>query len=262
MKKALVVVSFGTTYPDTLKKTIAAIERDLAEAFPDRELRRAFTSGFVRKKIEFRDNVRIDGVLEALEALHLEGYEDVLVQPTHLINGEETERMMKEVAIFDGYFNHLAVGRPLLTDHQDYERLADAVMSEMPELDENEAIVFMGHGTMHHANPAYAAFEYVLHAKGYHQSYVGTVEGYPTIQEVIQKLDKTLSVRTVYTVPLLIVAGEHATKDMNGNDLKSWKNQLILHHYKPIPVMKGLGEYESVRAIFVDHANRALERKA
>ena len=47
MKKALLVVSFGTSYHDTREKNIAACERDLAASCPDRTLFRAFTSGTV-----------------------------------------------------------------------------------------------------------------------------------------------------------------------------------------------------------------------
>ena len=36
-KKAILAVSFGTSHWDTLEKNIAAIERDLAAAFPDKE---------------------------------------------------------------------------------------------------------------------------------------------------------------------------------------------------------------------------------
>ena len=45
MKKALLVVSFGTSYHDTREKNITACERDLAASCPDRTLFRAFTSG-------------------------------------------------------------------------------------------------------------------------------------------------------------------------------------------------------------------------
>ena len=51
MKKALLVVSFGTTFHDTLEKNIAAIEGDLAAAFPDRDLYRAFTSGMILRRL-------------------------------------------------------------------------------------------------------------------------------------------------------------------------------------------------------------------
>ena len=77
MKKAILAVSFGTTYHDTLKKTIAAIEADLAAAFPDRTLRRAFTSGMIIRRLKERDGLAIDNVTEALERLEAEGFEDV-----------------------------------------------------------------------------------------------------------------------------------------------------------------------------------------
>ena len=34
MNKAILAVSFGTSYPDTLEKTIAATEKALAAAYP------------------------------------------------------------------------------------------------------------------------------------------------------------------------------------------------------------------------------------
>ena len=40
-KQAILAVSFGTSHFDTLEKTIAAIEAELAAAFPERTLRRA-----------------------------------------------------------------------------------------------------------------------------------------------------------------------------------------------------------------------------
>lgn len=67
MKKAILAVSFGTTFPDTLEKNIAAIEADLAAAFPDRTLRRAFTSGMVIRRLREREGLEIDNVAQALE---------------------------------------------------------------------------------------------------------------------------------------------------------------------------------------------------
>lgn len=51
MKKALLVVSFGTSYHDTCEKNIVACERDLAASCPDRDLFRAFTSGMIIRKL-------------------------------------------------------------------------------------------------------------------------------------------------------------------------------------------------------------------
>ena len=65
--KALLVVSFGTSYPETCERTIAAIEADLAAAFPDRQLYRAWTSRIIRRKVKEKTGVSIDSVAEAME---------------------------------------------------------------------------------------------------------------------------------------------------------------------------------------------------
>ena len=93
MKKAILAVSFGTTFPDTLEKNIAAIEADLAAAFPDRALRRAFTSGMVIRRLAERDGVEVDTVAQALDRLRREGFSDVVIQATHVMNGEEYDKL-------------------------------------------------------------------------------------------------------------------------------------------------------------------------
>lgn len=66
MKKALLVISFGTSYPDTCEKNIVACEQDLAASCPDRTLFRAFTSGMIIRKLKQRDNLHIDTPSQAL----------------------------------------------------------------------------------------------------------------------------------------------------------------------------------------------------
>ena len=84
MKKAILAVSFGTTFHDTLEKNIAAIENDLAAAFPDRALRRAFTSGMVIRRLRERDGLEVDNVSQALERL-LAGADRPRKRPTFLL---------------------------------------------------------------------------------------------------------------------------------------------------------------------------------
>ena len=57
MKKGILVVSFGTTHPDTRRLTIEAIERRIEKAFPDYSFYRAFTSGIIIKKMKEREGI-------------------------------------------------------------------------------------------------------------------------------------------------------------------------------------------------------------
>ena len=77
----ILVVSFGTSYNETRAKNIDAIENDIAKAFPDHELRRAFTSGMIIRKLQKRDGVKVDTVTEALEKMADEGIKEVVVKP-------------------------------------------------------------------------------------------------------------------------------------------------------------------------------------
>ena len=88
-KKALLAVSFGTSYPETRKVTIDTLEKTLYAAFPDRTGFSAWTSGFIRKKLLKTTGEKILSVEEALEAMAEDGFSDLLVVPTHLLEGNE-----------------------------------------------------------------------------------------------------------------------------------------------------------------------------
>ena len=201
MKKALLAVSFGTSYRETLEKTIARIEADLAAALPERTLFRAFTSGMILRKLERRDGLHIDDVPQALARLAAEGYEDVLIQPTHIMNGEEFDKLMAQAEPYRARFRRLAFGRPLLTTLEDYRDLTAALSEALPEPEADTAHIFMGHGTEHFANAAYCQLSYMFHDQGRPDVLVGTVEGYPGLEQVLRRLEERPQVRKVVCAP-------------------------------------------------------------
>lgn len=254
--KALLAVSFGTTHEDTLEKNIAAIERDLAAAFPERTLRRAFTSGMVLRRWKKERGVEIDDVPAALERLAGEGYTDLLLQPTHVVNGEEYHKMLQQAELFRDRFDRLAVGAPLLTAAEDYLDLGRVLMEVLPPKAEERAVLYMGHGSEHQANSAYALMEYAFHDLGRSDVIVGTVEGYPDFEAALRRLKERPAVKEVELRPLMTVAGDHAKNDLAGEEEDSWKNILEGMGYRVSCVLTGLGEYPQVRALFVDHARK------
>ena len=254
---ALLAVSFGTSHRDTLEKTIAAIEGALAAAFPERTLRRAFTSGMILRKLA-REGTQIDDVPAALEKLAAEGYTDVLVQPTHIMNGDEYDKMMALAAPYEERFEKLAFGRPLLTETGDYLDAAQALLADLPPQTAGKAILYMGHGTEHFANSCYALLEYVFRDLGRKDMVIGTVEGYPGFGEAVRRIQE-LGADQVELRPLMIVAGDHAKNDLAGEEEDSWKSLLEREGYAVTCVLQGLGEFPSVQALFVKHAKEAEE---
>ena len=125
------------------------------------------------------------------------------------------------------------------------------------ELNDDEMLVLMGHGTDHHANSAYPTLEYTFHALGYNQVLIGTVESFPELKNVMAKLE-IAEKKKVALMPFMLVAGDHAKNDMAGDE-DSWKSQLEDEGYEVRVIMKGLGEFEGIRRIFLEHIEEAME---
>ena len=256
MKKAILAVSFGTSYPDTLRKTIAATEQALAEAFPGWEVRRAFTSGMIIRKLKERDGVEIENVSQAMDRLEQEGYTHVAVQSTHVMHGEEYEKMLSQLEPYRLRMQ-ISVGMPLLHSEGDYTSVAQALLNWLPPLDADEALVLMGHGTTHFANSAYAQMEHMLQGLC-DRVYLATVEGYPALDSVERQLAKRPEIRRLMLAPFMLVAGDHAQNDMSGDE-DSWAEQLKNAGYPVRCILKGLGECPAIRALFVEHCHQAVE---
>lgn len=252
-RKAILVVSFGTSHEDSRKKTIEAIEQKIAEEFTEYKIYRAFTSRMIIAKLE-KSGIHIMTVEEALEQMKAEGVKELIVQPTHVINGIENDDMLEKIKAVSKYFDSIVIGRPLLSDTEDYKRLAEAVVEDNP-VAEDEVLMLMGHGTSHYSNSAYPALEYVFKEMGYTNILVGTVEGYPTFKEAKKQLERT-NKKKVTLLPLMIVAGDHANNDMAGEE-NSWKSRLEQEGYQVVCRIKGLGELDKVQKQFIEHIRAA-----
>ena len=257
-KKALLVVSFGTSHAETREKTIGAIEKNIAAANPEYEIRRAFTSGMILKVLKNRDGLVIDNVAEAMDRLAGEGFREVLIQPTHVIPGDEYDDMVKDVMRFADQFGKISIGKPLLFSIQDQIKVICAIMEQFPELSERDALVLMGHGTEHPVNAVYAALDQQFKDMGYHNVFVGTVEAYPDI-ETVERQVKAFHPNQIHLLPLMVVAGDHAINDMAGDGEDSWKSIFEKAGYQVDCILKGLGEYQQIRDIYLEHTSQARQ---
>ena len=257
VKPVILVVSFGTSYTDNLDLSIGAVENDIAAAFPEYEVRRAFTAQTVID-ILGEGNMEIDNVTEAMERLVADGVKKVVIQPTHVMNGAEYDDVMAEIAPYAGKFEVMAAGKALLTSHEDYEAVIEALLADNENAGSADtALVYMGHGTHHFANAAYSQLEGMMHAEGYENAFVGTVEGFPTL-EVVQSQVAAYGAKKIVLMPLMIVAGDHANNDMAGDEEDAWKVILTNAGYEVECVLEGLGQNAGIRAIIVEHIKAAI----
>ena len=259
VKPVLLAVSFGSSYNETRDVTIGAVEAALQAAYPEYEVRRAFTSQIVIDILEEREKMEIDNVTEAMDRLVADGVKEVVIQPTHVMPGFEYDDVMDEIADYADKFDSMKVGDPLLTSDDDFDALVASLLEETAEYNaEGTAIVFMGHGTHHEANSTYERLQKRLNAAGAANYFVGTVEAEPSLDTVLAAVQATDATKVVL-LPLMIVAGDHANNDMAGDEEGSWKDTFTKAGYEVECVLKGLGQYEGVQNILVEHAGKAIE---
>lgn len=257
-KKAILIVSFGTSYENTRKRTIDAIERDIADAFPACPAYRAWTSKMIIAKLKKRDGIIIHTVKEAMEQMLLDGITDVIVQPTHVINGIENDQMKAAALSFRDRFSSIVFGNPLLTTEEDNQAVVQAVAGEFQDMDQETALVLMGHGTEHYANSVYAALDYRFKDMGHKNIFLGTVEAYPALDSLLRAAD-SFQPKKIVLAPFMIVAGDHAHNDMAGDSPDSWVCQFENAGFEVCPIIKGLGEYPGIRRMYVEHAQKAID---
>lgn len=125
-KAALLMVHFGTTHDDTRALTIDAINQKAKEAFKDVELREAWTSRIVMRRLKARGIEKLNPI-EALEKLKADGYTHILIQSTNIIEGIEMESLRKDVAAMKSSFKEIRIGNPLLYTPEDYEAVIAAI---------------------------------------------------------------------------------------------------------------------------------------
>lgn len=263
MKKAILVVSFGTSYLEPLKNSIENVEDKIRNQFKDYDVHRAFTSHMIIKKLEIVHGLIVEKPEELLERLYIEGYEEVIIQPLHIIPGEEFSYIKNIEVYFKDKFKSIKVGRPIFY-YQGIEGLPEDyslfIKSIKGIIEGEEAVVMMGHGTVHPSNAVYGALQSVLNDEGYKNVFVGTVKGYPNFTSVLNKIKKR-GIKKVLLMPLMLVAGNHAINDMTSEKDNSWKSMLEAEGIEVKLWTKGLGEVDEFAQLYIDRVDDLINNR-
>ncbi len=259
-RQAVLIAVFGTSYPDAAQ----AFERfgtHVRERNPEAELRWAYTSTVVRRKLAARGH-HTESVEEALEHLAADGFRSIAVQSLHTIPGAEYHKVRGDITRFrhreTARDTHIAVGKPLLCGYADTVRVAKAMLAGAPaQRQPDDALVFMGHGSEKHAADLfYIALASVL-GRLDPRALLGTVEGHPTLDDVLEAC-RSGGCRRAWLLPLMAIAGDHALNDMAGEGDDSWQSTLTRAGIACTPVLSGTLDNPGIRNVWLDHLTAAL----
>ncbi len=256
MKKAILIVSFGTTYTETRKKNITAIKEQVRCLYPDVLIEEAVSSATVRAIMKEREHIEAKSIEEAILYLKKQGVTHLVVFPTHVIDGIENNAMKQKALEHQSLFEKMEIADALLTSDEDYIKIAKALWESLKDCVGDAPLILMGHGTEHESDISYTLMEHVLQEYASHPIYIATVEGKRTIFDVIgqMKSQDILNGRVVLA-PFMLVAGDHANNDMAG-DTDSFASVLREAGYAPECILRGLGEYSAIRQIYLEHLHK------
>ena len=257
---AILLVTFGTSIPSA-QAAFANIEAQVKKTFPGVEVRWAYTSYIIRKKLA-KEGTVLDSPEIALAKLMEEGYSRVAVQSLHMIPGQEFHDIYTNAEMFErmaGGFDKVMVAYPLLSSDEamnEVVKILPAVMIPKERTPE-DAVVLMGHGTHFPSDAIYSAMMYKFQNAD-PNIYVGTVEGHPTFDDVKAMLVKK-GIKKAYLLPFMSVAGDHARNDMAGDEADSWKIMLTQAGIECVPVLKGVGEYDALVDLWIENLKVAMK---
>ena len=243
MLKSIVVVSFGSMDAEVRASTIDSLAHEISVTYPTYEIRQAYTSNFIVKKL-FRHGVLVQTVSEQIANLRAEGYEEIVLLPTHFTAGEEFQNKIKPQVADD-----VKILPPLLSPKcdTDFDKkvLATAINCFAPA---DEDLVLVGHGSPNVHNPTYENFQRLIDER-YKNIHVGVIEekDTPNFEDVVKRLQKRHAEK-ILLAPLLFTGGLHVGKDIK----VSWQTRLSTLGYKVKFFSEGLGTFRSFRQLYID----------
>lgn len=236
--KAIILASFGVIDEKIRSSTIDALTQEISASFPNYEVRQAFTSNFIIKKLSER-GIKISTVDEQISNLRGKNFEEIIIMPTHLTAGEEFDNKIKihlseDVKVMSPLFSRID------------KKIFEVILKNYPI--EDEDLILIGHGSQHRHNPVYENFQQLID-EDFKNIHIGVIEenDKPNFDDVMKRL-KNRCVKKIVLAPMLFNGGSHVEKDIK----ISWRNRLEGLGYDVKVYVDGLGTFKNFRNLYIE----------
>lgn len=280
MKRAVLIVSFGSSNLEAYKQIEAFIKNIKASINKELFVQCVFTSNILIKRMKEKNNIDILNIKEALDNLFKDEYDEVILQPLHMIDGKDCDSLRSILEENRGRFNNIKLNPTLLINKgkntsESASNIASAIKNS---IDKNKNVVLVGHGSNRCSDnccytsisvneccgtngsvcndDCYKEIEKSLENIGYNRIIIGTLEGSRTREVVLKEL-KEKEINQVVIMPLLVLPGNHIIKDIKGDN--SWESLFNENNIKTEVILKSLLEYDDIQKIYIDMISEALK---
>lgn len=250
-KKGILIAHYGSSDSTVRAKSISLITQEVKSQLPNFEVREAYISPVVRKRLA-KNGTPVSSPTEALLKMASDGIDTIYVQSTTIIDGQEMSEVRESVAKTEDFFQKVYVGRPLCYSPEDCQEVAQILISESPK--ENH-VIFAGHGNLLPSTATYSQLDMMTSILSSGRCRVSTIEGYPDAQATVKLLDTKKYGKRVTLIPFLLICGNHTHEDI----AIDFADQLKKNGFLTEIDYKGLAERPAIRNIYLNRIKELVE---
>lgn len=258
MSKAIVLVAFGSANLEGIKQSIGLLEQDLNEYFAgEYTVLKAFTSNKIIELLKERHDYVIPHLSKALFNLVNQGYEEVIIQPLHIMSTSDIKRIEEVVDEYKYSMKRIVICNTLFSDEEEVLiKESNEIANIIWDDSEKNDILLVGHGSKKNSNKIYDVITEAVRNKSNKKVYLATLEGEKTldlaIEEILKDDTKKLTLKSLFIIP-----GKHVIDDiLNSND--SWSEKIKSKGIEITIGKKSLLQYEKIREMYITKINNVI----
>lgn len=242
-KVAVVAVHYGSTDP-VERQNMEKVNAMVRSAFPDYAFRETWMSERLVKEAS-ADCSTPDNLLYQLADA---GFTHVIIQPSFLIDGVEMQCLVSLAEQYKSRFKHIRIGKPLLSDIEDYDAVVNAIAVPSPVA--KEAHVLVCSNTFNKENGSFTMLDYALRKKHSEGWYTAVDEGCPSFEFLVKQL-RGQKLKKVNLFPFMFGSSKSALDKLSSILKKEG------FHVQVVPT--NMGDKQEVMKLYNEHLHHATK---
>lgn len=243
MTFATIIVNHGTSKIENQKEAIGFLRKKVKEKYKNSLVKSYMASDKIRKKV--KDKKLCQDLEEILNECRKKNIKDIRFLMAYVLRGIEYEKVMEKANQLneDGFFTFT------FTKALREEKNNDEILNFLGELGENEPSLVIFHGSPKKNLEEFEKFEEKIKNSD-KNLYFSSFED-RKFDDLINEF-KEKNIGEIKVIPFLIIAGNHVSKDIEGEKENSYKKVFKKNMIEINIVKKSLILYDKIAEIFVE----------